>query len=147
MNQYSEYSDKLNNYIKLPISFIIVVVIVIISLLFLCIKIKYKQMALITLIGGVVISLIIYMFCVFPYQQDVSFNSYEQYTGNFVVEKYYFVNRGGTYVLIRFNEEEDTIRFKVLTDMPSVQEGSTYNGTIVFSKHSKCLVDIDLKEK
>ena len=146
MNSYSEYSEKLNDYIKLPIGLIIVVVIVIIALLLLCIKIKYKRMALITLIGGILICLMIYIFCVFPYKQDISFNSYEEYTGNFIVEKYYFVNRGGTYILIKFNEEEDAIRFKVLTDMPSIQEGFNYNGTIIFSKHSKCLVDINLKE-
>ena len=145
MNQYLEYNDKLNDYIKLPTFLIIVVSIVVLFLIFLCVKIKDKKMAWIAFIGGILIVLMIYMFCISPYKQDISANSYEQYTGSFVVEKYYFVNRGGTYILIKLNEKENVVRYKVLTDMPSIQDGTAYNGTIVFSKHSKCLVDIDLE--
>lgn len=146
MNRYLEYSDKLNNYIKLPIFLIVVVSVIILFLIFLCVMTKYKKMAWIALVGGILIILMIYIFCISPYKQDISTNSYEQWTGSFIVEKYYFVNRGGTYILIKLNDEENAVRYKVLTDMPSIQDGTTYSGTIVFSKHSKCLVDIDLWE-
>ncbi len=145
MNQYSEYSSKLGNYIKLPIGLIILIALIILFLVFLCMKVKYKSMAVTAFISGVAIILIIYLFSIFPYQKDISSNSYEQYKGSFTVEKYYYINRGGTYILIKFGEQ-DAVRYKVLTDMPPIENGTTYNGTVVFSKNSRCLVDIDLNK-
>ena len=69
MNQYLEYNDKLNNYIKIPIGLIVIVVVVIFSLLIVCVKMKAKQLAVISIIGGAMIVLMIYLFCVFSIQE------------------------------------------------------------------------------
>ena len=142
MNPYLEYDQKLLDYISFSKWIIAAVVVVTLGLILLCIKVKYKKMAVVALVGGVAISLIAYAFCVYPYQKDINNQSYVTYTGEFYVEEYYSVNRGGTYILISCDSQNNATRYKVLCDVSDIENDKTYNGTFVYSESSKCLVDI-----
>ena len=146
MDQYSEYNAQLNDYITFSFGIIILVCVVVLALIVVCIKFKCKQMIIVSLIGGVLISLIIYSSSILPYQMDIKENSYKTYTGEFFVEEYYFVNRSGTYMLIKLGSEDNSVRYRVLCDVPLIENSKMYNGTIVYSKRSKCLVNIDIIE-
>ena len=68
--------------------------------------------------------------------------AYEVYAGEFYVEEYYSVNRGGTYILISCDGKNNATRYKVLCDVTDIENDKIYNGTFVYSENSKCLVDI-----
>jgi hypothetical protein len=145
MNNAELYSQQLLDYIKLPIVIIIFVAVVTTTLIAVCLKIKYRKMAMITLIGGIVISAALYFTSIFPFQLDVQKEAYITYSGEFYVEDCYSVNGGGTYILIQYGEENESVRYKVLCDVTEIENETVYNGAFVYSQHSQCLVDIELQ--
>lgn len=146
MENQSVYVQKLSEYLVLPISLMVIVCIMILVLTFICIRIKYRNMAFLNVVGGLLILLTMYIFCVQPYQRDINENAFITYTGSFYVEECYSVNRGGTYILIKYENDQSSIRYKVLCDTSTIQNETLYFGSIIYSEHSKCLVGINLSD-
>lgn len=147
MNNAELYTQRLLDYIKLPTGIIIFIAVVTLVLIAVCLKIKYRKMAIFTLIGGIVISAALYFTSIFPFQMDVQKEAYITYSGEFYVEECYSSNRSGSYILIRYGEENESARYKVLCDVTEIENATLYQGTFVYSKHSKCLVDIERQTK
>ena len=139
------YAELLSNYLKLPIALLWIVIALSLILIAVCLKVKYKRLAVFTLVGGMILAITIYFTSIFPAQKDINENAFISYSGEFVVEECYTVNRGGTHILIKCGEQDDSMRYKVLCSVNEIEDNTTYNGTIVYSKHSKCLVAIEMQ--
>ena len=105
---------------------------------------KYKKIAIVILVVSILILSLMYFLCIYPYEKDINEKAYVTYTGNFYVEECFFVNRGGSYILLKYEESNNSIRYKVLCDVSSIENNTEYVGTIVYSQNSKCLIDIQL---
>ena len=105
---------------------------------------KDKKMAIVSLVAAFLISSLMYFVCIYPHEKDINENAYITYTGNFYVEKCYFVNRGGSYIVLKYEDSTKATRYKVLCDVSCIENDTQYYGTIVYSQRSKCLLDIDV---
>ena len=139
------YAKLLKEYITLPVWLIIIISAIMFTLMVICLKIKYRKMAIFSLIGGLILSVAVYVTSILPFQRDIQEEAFITYSGEFYVEECYSLNRGGTYILIRYGEENESVRYKVLCDVTEVENETGYNGTFVYSQHSKCLVEIELQ--
>lgn len=145
MENYSAYNQLLQKQMMVGKVFGIIVILILIILVLMCIKNELKSTAIITVIVGIGVLLILHFFVVSPYKQDVEENGYIEYVGDFYVERAYSVNRGGEFILIKLGEDK-TIRLKSLCNILAVEDDSNYSGTVIYSKRSKCLVDIAILE-
>lgn len=145
MNPNDLYAELLSNYLKLPIALLWIVVALSLVLIAICLKVKYKRLAVFTLVGGIILSITIYFTSIFPAQKDINENAFVSYSGEFAVEECYTVNRGGTYILIKCGEQDDSMRYKVLCDVKEIKDNTNYYGKLVYSKHAKCLVAIEIQ--
>ena len=84
-----------------------------------------------------------YLIEVLPYQLDIKQQSYVEYTGEFYVEDYYFGNRDGPFIFIKYPDKEKSIKYKALSNLQGVENETTYNGSIIIAKHSKTVVKFD----
>ena len=141
MENYSKYDQLLQKQMIFGKVIGILIVLILIVLVVMCIKNELKSTAIITVIVGIGMLLILHFFVVSPYKQDIDENGYIEYTGDFYVEKAYSVNRGGEFILIKLGEDK-TMRLKSLCNILAVEDNSNYSGTVIYSKCSKCLVDI-----
>ncbi len=144
MDKLEKYNETLSEYMTFNIWIIIFIALALAALIVVSIIFRLKRCSVVLTIAAVLIILGSYLFCIFPYQRDITEESYEIYEGEFYVESCYFVTRGGTYIIIRHNDSEKEIRYKVLCDVEKIEDDTVYNGKFVYSKHSKCLVDIIL---
>lgn len=145
MNPYELYAELLTNYLKLPIALLWVVIALSILLIAICLKVQNKKLAVFTLLGGIILSIAIYFTSIYPGQKDINENAFISYSGEFVIEECYAVSRGGTYIFIKCSDQDNAIRYKVLCNVNEIEDNTTYNGTFVYSKHSKCLVAIEMQ--
>ena len=139
------YAELLSNYLKLPIALLWIVITLSLILIAICLKVRYKRLAVFTLVGGMILAITIYFTSIFPAQKDINENAFISYSGEFVVEECYSVSSGGTYIIIKCDEQDDAMRYKVLCDVNEIDNNTSYNGTFVYSKHSKCLVAIEIQ--
>ena len=102
----------MNNYVELLEKQLIkqILILVVISMLFLLLSIiAFKILGIkkgsIVLILGLVIVSCIFIFCVFPYQKDISNTDFISYEGTFYVEDAYSVN-GIEYILIKICKKQ-----------------------------------------
>ena len=137
------YAELLSNYLILPMTLLGIAIALSIILIAICLKVKDKRLAVFTLIGGIILSIAIYFTSIYPGQKDINENAFVSYSGEFLVEECYSVSSGGTYILIKCGEQDDALRYKVLCIVNEIKDNTTYQGTFVYSKHSKCLVAIE----
>ena len=144
MDQYSKYNAMLNNEKTVAITLIVIIIIIMFGLIIFGLKMKIKYITSIAIVGCIIGSVFIYLVGIFPYDKDIRENAYETYTGQFTVEDYFSTNRGRCYVIIKYPESSRSFRYEVLCDTPDFELYTTYKGSFVTSKNSKCLVNIDI---
>lgn len=144
--EYNIYAEKLQNYINLNIFviFMIICVIVIFSVIIFKMFRVFKVFPYMILIG-VLISVLIYITSIYPFQYDINNNNYIEYIGEFFVEKSnYCSSKGGpSYILIRIGDEPKATRYIFAIDDTDVYDNTLYYGKIVWAEKSKVLVNIE----
>ena len=143
-----QFNEMLLRYQRFYTIFLVIFFIIGLVLFFFCLKtgiIKSKGVRIALCLFALLI-LMIYVMCVLPYQLDISKGSYEEYSGEFYIEDYYFASRSGTYITIRRPNEGEAIRYKAPSDLKGIKKDTTYTGTFIFAKHSKALVKITLDD-
>lgn len=139
-----KYEEQLTSYAKIGIS-IIIIILIIFSILFLMFLknggLKDKGL-LIGLFSFLVIGIMVYITSVLPYNLDIKQHAYETYQGNFYIEDYYYATSSGTYILIRRNDENFSIRYKAPPDLSEIKPNNTYTGEFTIAKNSKVLLEI-----
>ena len=153
MAQYTEYASVLESCLKGRIMIILLIwsllIVTIVALLYSDRKEgkKYKndtkKSIFSIILLGVIGSLAVYFTSVFPIQRDIRENAYETYTGEFYVDECYG-SKTNVYITIKCGDQNKVKRYTVLCDVKEVENYTTYNGIIVYSKHSKYLLNIDL---
>lgn len=139
-----QYADKLEKIMRLNMGMAALMLVAMLVLVVFCLKFKDTRMAIVSIVGGIAIVLAMYCFCLYPYQKDINEQAFITYHGEFVVEDYYYVGRGGAYILLQCPEEQKSVRYQVLCDVPEVENGRVYQGEFVYSKRSKCLLNIEI---
>ncbi len=143
MENYNHYNELLQGEVFMGKIVLMFVIIVIIGVLILCIKYKLKNMSIVTMITGAAMILICCIFLIYPYQKDIDDNAYTVYTGEFYVVDSY-TDKGGRYVRIKYPNQKENVRYQLLCNDSFSEDETEYEGTIVYSTRSKCIVDIIL---
>ena len=144
MENNQQFSKLLQGYVSFATWILVFIIVVVLLLFIFCLFVKYKRMAILTIFVGFLLCLVYCCFCIFPYQKDIKDEAYITYTGDFYVQECYFVNRGGNYILLSYDGLDKVVRYKALCDVSLISDDTVYNGTIVYSHNSKCLVDIQI---
>ena len=144
MDQYSKYNEMLNNEKTVAIILIVIIIIIMFGLVIFGLKMKIKYITSVAIVVCIIGSVFIYLVGIFPYDKDIRENAYETYTGQFTVEDYFSTNRGRCYIIIKNPKSSHSFRYEVLCDTPDFELHTTYNGSFITSKNSKCLVNIDI---
>ncbi len=145
MESYNHYNELLQSEVFMGRIVLAFVMIVIIGVLILCLKYKLKNMATATVITGAAMILICCIFLIYPYQKDIDDNAYTVYTGEFCVTDRY-TDKGGVYIMIKYPDQKKNVRYQLLCSDPFSDDETEYEGTLVYSERSKCIVDIILPE-
>ena len=153
MDQYSRYTSALESCMQSYTHVIVLIwgllLVTIVALLFISRgegkkgKTQTGKTIFGVLLIGVIVSLIVYYLYIFPIKKDIQETSYETYTGDFFVEEYYG-SKTHVYITIKHSNQNKAKRYIVLCDVKEVENYTTYNGIIVYSKYSKYLLNIDL---
>lgn len=141
-----EIEDKISGQFVLGVIIISIIICVSIALIIVCVKLQQKKLAISTAIFMMALIFIVSFVQVVPYYFDYKYESYLSYTGEFYVEECHSVNRSGAYIVIRFVNTNEIVRYKVLCNINAIEDDSVYTGTIIYSKRSKCLLDVALQE-
>ncbi len=148
MNQQSiiKYEEQLTSYTKIGIAIIIIVLIVFAVFVFMFFKnggFKDKGVLIcLTLLLAIVP--MVYITSILPYRLDIKQQTYEKYQGKFYIEDYYYATRKGTYILIRRDGENNSVRYKAPANLTGIEVNTTYTGEFIIAKHSKVLLDITI---
>ncbi len=142
----TKYAEQLSGYSKLATGIMIVIFIVFLIMLLVCVIIgAIKERSIkITLGIFLLLPIVVYVTSVLPYRLDIKQQSYETYQGEFYVEKYYFATRSGTYILLKTENDSQSIRYKAPGNLEGIEDDTYYNGEFVIAKHSKTLVDMSV---
>ena len=142
MENYEQYNELLQRPLLLWRGFLVAEVIIFLGLLIFCLKYKIKNGPILMVIIGFILALTIYLFLILPFQKDIEENAYTTYTGEFYVVGSYFSN--ASYIEIQFPDQEKSVRYHLLCDNSYIDDHTQYEGTLVYSTRTKCLVDIIL---
>lgn len=142
---YMQYEQRLFSYMKAPIAMLVVGFGVLLLLAGLAIKFKFLKEIRIYLLLGILVLIIGYFMGVYPYQRDISSESYQKYTGEFYVEEYSFSTNSGVHILIKFPDSKESTRYRAPGNLESIENNTTYYGVLVYGKHSKGIVEIETK--
>lgn len=142
----------MNNYVELLEKQLIkqILILVVISILFLLLSIiAFKILGIkkgsIVLILGLVIVSCIFIFCVFPYQKDISNADFISYEGTFYVEDAYSIN-GYEYILIKIGDSPTSKKYKVLCDISLINIQTEYTGKLTWGNNSQTLLFVNFIE-
>lgn len=142
METYYLYNQLLQKRLTFNKGFAMIMIFILVTLLIFCIINKLKSMVITIVVAGIGIVSIIHFMLITPYKQDIEKSAYIKHVGDFYVERSYGT-RGGDRVLIKFGEDK-TIQLDALCGILELEDNTDYSGTVVYSKYSKCLVDIIL---
>lgn len=141
MEKYDYYNELLEFPLlmgKIALWFLIIII----GSLILCLKYKMKDMAIVTVTVFTALIIICCVFLIYPYQKDIEENAYTFYTGEFYVVRSYFSN--GNRVEIKYPDRDKSVIYRVFCDDSFIYSETQYEGTLVYSTRSKCVVDIIL---
>lgn len=142
---YMQYEQRLFSYMKAPIVMLIVGIGILLLLTVLAIKFKFFKEIRIYLILGILALIVGSFMGVYPYQRDISAEAYEEYTGEFYVEEYYFSTNSGVFMQIKFPDSNKSIRYKAPGNIEGIENHTYYYGVIIYGKNSKGIVDIKIE--
>ena len=141
MESLEQYNEMLRNCADFGRGFQVFIVIFSIACLIVCLRLEWKN-GVIMITAFCVFGLIgTYFFEIYPYEKDIEENSYIVYTGEFYIEGFYF-NGGKSLVYIEYPDKDKIIRYRRLCDNTNIDIETWYEGTLVYSKRSNCMVDI-----
>lgn len=155
MEQYSQYTSALEACMRSYTHVILLIwgmsLATIVALLFISKgegkkgKAQTGKSILWVLLLGVIISLLVYCIYILPIQKDIQETAYEVYAGEYYVEECYG-SKTHVYITIKRDNQNKAKRYTVLCDVKDVENFTTYNGVMVYSKNSKYLLDIDFSD-
>lgn len=143
---YAQYAQSLSSYMKAPMAMLIIGSVMLLLLVAFAIKFKFFKEIRIYLILGILVLIVGYFMGVYPYQQDISTESYQEYTGEFYVEEYAFYTNSGVHIRIKFPDSKKSTRYRAPGNLEGIENNTTYYGVLVYGKHSKGIVDIEIEE-
>lgn len=147
MEEFLIFNNKLNSYISLYSTILVILLIVFCLMVFVVLKfVKDIKLAIITASVGVVISLCVYSFCIYPIQKDLNDQSYITYEGEFYIEEFKTMNRTSTYVFIKTPENEKAIRYTLVGDISNFENHLNCKGKFVYAAKSKFLLEVSINE-
>ncbi len=143
---YSAFADKLTKFIPLPMTVLGILFIGLLIFLFIALKMKFLKESWIYLVCGFIGIVLAYFFTIYPVQKDIREKTYIEYHRNFIIDEYYFTSRSSSStMMIRFSPSEKAEKFKTIEEFHEITLGKIYQGTICYGKHSKMIIEIEIK--